>query len=86
MYFQLDLYTCMHIGSTFVLDMGTCFTISEHGYAHLRQQFLSQLFHWFGKLNSGELLLDLDMIPSMRLIYFGHHVPLLTSYIRGHLL
>ena len=84
-YFQF-LYTCMHIRSAFVLDMTTCFTISEHGYACLRQHFLSDLFCWLGRLNSGELLLGLGMIPSIHLIHFGHHVPLITSYIKGHLL
>lgn len=41
---------------------------------------------FFGKLKSGEVLSCLCEVLSMCIIHFGHHVPLLTSYIRGHLL
>ena len=40
----------------------------------------------FGRLKSGEVLSCPCEVLSMCIIYFGHHVPLLTSYIRGHLL
>ena len=43
-------------------------------------------FWWLGRLNSSEVLLSFDKIISIHLIHFCHHVPLLTSYIRGHLL
>ena len=40
--------------------------------------FISYLFHWLGRLKSGELLSGLVMIPSIHLIHFGNHVPLLN--------
>ena len=40
----------------------------------------------FGRLKSGEVLSCPCDVLSMCIIHFGHHVPLLTSYIRGHLL
>ena len=41
MYFQL--FILVYIVDPLMLDMQTCFTFSEHGYAHLRQLFLSYL-------------------------------------------
>ena len=41
-----------------VLDMRTCFTFFEHGYARLRRCFFLTSFRWLGRLNSGEVLLS----------------------------
>ena len=47
---------------------------------------LSFLSLVFGRLKFGEVLSCPCKVLSMCIIHFGHHVPLLTSYIRGHLL
>ena len=68
---------------TFYMDI----FLTNHGYARLRHEltlcFLSLVF---GRLKSGEFLSCPCEVLSMHIIHFGHHVPLLTSYIRGHLL
>ena len=81
-------FILVYLVDPLVLDMQTWFTFSEHGYARLRQCFFLISFWWLGRLNSGEVLFSFWQIsfPCTCLIYFGHHVPLLTSYIRGHLL
>ena len=68
---------------TFYMDI----FLTEHGYARLRHEltlcFLSLVF---GRLKYGEVLSCPREVLSMHIIHFGHHVALLTSYIRGHLL
>lgn len=85
MYFQ-SFYTCIHVGSTFVFDMQKTLLSLSMGMPTSNNKFLFDLFHWLGRLKFGELLSSLGMIPSIYLINFSHHVPLLASYIRGNML
>ena len=86
MYFTV-IYTCILSGSacTWYADM-LCFLWAW--VCPPQTVFLSDLLLWLGRLTSGEVLLSFWQVsfPCTCLIYFGHHVPLLTSYIRGHLL
>ena len=86
MYFPV-IYTCILSGSacTWYADM---LYFLWAWVCPPQTMFLSDILLWLGRLNSGEVLLGFWQIsfPCTCLIYFGHHVPLLTSYIRGHLL
>ena len=86
MYFPV-IYTCILSGSacTWYADM---LYFLWAWVCPPQTVFLSDLLLWLGRLNSGEVLLSFWKMsfPCTCLIYFGHHVPLLTSYIRGHLL
>ena len=80
------IYTCILSGSacTWYADMLYFFWA---WVCPPQTVFLSDLLLWLGRLNSGEVLGFWQFsFPCTCLIYFGHHVPLLTSYIRGHLL
>ena len=86
MYFVV-LYTCIFSGSACTWYANMLYFL--WAWVCLPQTvFLSDLLLWLGKLNCGEVLLSFWQIsfPCTFLIHFGHHVPLLTSYIMGHLL
>ena len=80
---QLYLYTFWIYSVLFIW----IYFFTDHRYAHLRHEltlcFLSLVF---GRLKSGEVLSCPREVLCMHIIHFSHHVPLLTSYIRGHLL
>ena len=81
MYFLVQLYLY-----TFWIYRHAFLSLSM-GMPASDMSWLSDFFHWFfDRLKSGDVLSCLRKVLSMHIIYFGHHVPLLTSYIRGHLL
>lgn len=80
-------YTCIHIGSAPYLIRVHAFLSLSMVMPASDMSYLSDFYHWyFGRLKSSEVLSSPRKVISMHTIHFGHNVPLLTSYIRGHML
>ena len=79
---QLYLYTC------WIYSLLSIWCIFDWAWVCPPQHELTICFLSlvFGRLKSGEVLSCPCEVLSMCIIHFGQHVPLLTSYIRGHLL
>ena len=80
------LCTCIGIGYSLHLICGHTLLSLSMGMPASDMSFLSNLFHWFGRLEYGDPLPSPHIILLIQLIHFSHHVPLLTSYNRVHLL
>ena len=87
MYLHFVSYNCIHFGSTLYFICGHDFLLLSMGMPALDMSYLFDLSHWFfGRSKSGEVLSSPRKVISMHIIHFSHHVPFLTSYIRGNLL